>query len=170
MLTEPGASIWREVRARIEGVDLSPVESRIREIVGPSPTLGKEYLSRARLGQGAFRMMTIENFKHKCCITGETTGPVLQAAHINPISNDGKHSIRNGLLLRADLHILYDRGLVGVDHAYRVRISPRIKDLYLNGRVYYSHDGERLRSLPAAKELRPDPELLDWHMEIIFKR
>jgi putative restriction endonuclease len=114
--------------------------------------------------------MTLENFRHRCCITGETTGPVLQAAHIKPVTQDGRHSILNGLLLRADLHILYDSGLVGIDHTYRVRVSPQIKDLYLNGRVYYAHEGEKLRSLPTNSQLRPDPELLDWHMQTVFVR
>ena len=170
MYAEPGATIWQEVRARIEGVGYELSGSTIREVIGDAPALGKEYLRRARVGQGAFRMMTIENFGHKCCVTGETTAPVLQAAHIKPVSQAGMHSIRNGLLLRADVHILYDQGLIGIDHAYRVRVSPRIKEMYLNGRVYNSREGQQLHSLPTAKELRPDPELLDWHMDTIFKK
>ena len=170
MVDEHGASIWREVRARIEGVAADGSAPVLHELIGTEgPTFGMEYLRRARVGQGAFRMMTIENYKHKCCITGETTGPVLQAAHIKPVSAEGKHTICNGLLLRADLHILFDQGLVGIDHAYRIRISSQIKDLYLNGRVYYSHEGVVLRSLPTTRELRPDPKLLDWHMQTIFR-
>ncbi len=170
MVVEPGRTIWREVRARIEQLPETRSEYVARESTGSGQTLGNEYLRRARVGQGAFRVMTIQNFRHKCCITGETTGPVLQAAHINPVSQDGRHSIRNGLLLRADLHILFDRGLIGIDPAYRIRISPQIRNQYLNGRVYYAHDGEGLRSLPTNADLRPDPKLLEWHMDTVFNK
>jgi len=169
-LVEPGSGIWKDVRERLEGVYDEPSGSHIRELVGQGKQIfGNEYLRKARLGQGAFRLMTIKNFSHRCCVTGETTGPVLQAAHIQPVSADGDHSVRNGLLLRADVHILYDQGLIGIDHAYRIRVSPKIKDLYLNGKVYYAHDLAPMRSIPAVKDLRPDPALLDWHMQTIFQ-
>ena len=70
--------------------------------------------------------------------------------------------------MRADIHILYDKGLIGIDHAYRIRVSPQIKHLYLNGRVYYAHEGEKLRSIPSNPDLRPDPRLLEWHMDSVF--
>jgi putative restriction endonuclease len=45
-------------------------------------------------------------------MTGEKTLPVLEAAHIRPFAEDGPHRIANGLLLRSDLHILFDRGYI----------------------------------------------------------
>jgi hypothetical protein len=60
------------------------------------------------------------------------------------------------------------RFYVGPD--YCVRVSPQIREQYVNGRVYYEHDGEPLRSLPKAAALRPDRRLLEWHMEKVFVR
>jgi putative restriction endonuclease len=74
------------------------------------PVLGRAYLRKARLGQGAFRLLTAKNYHERCCITGESTLPVLEAAHIRPVAQEGDHTLSNGLLMRADMHILYDRG------------------------------------------------------------
>ena len=51
---------------------------------------------------------TIDN---RCAVTGEKTLPVLDAAHILPYSKGGSHDVRNGLLLRRDIHSLFDRRL-----------------------------------------------------------
>lgn len=167
---EPGLSLWRKVSTLLIGNRAITQQSQAQKhrTFYSGPILGKKYLQTARLGQGAFRIMTLENFHHTCCITGETTVPVLEAAHIQPVSQDGEHSLKNGLLLRADLHILYDKGLVGVDPEYQIRISSEIARQYLNGRIYYSHNGAPLRSLPKDPELRPSPSLLEWHMNNIF--
>jgi putative restriction endonuclease len=130
--------------------------------------LGNKYLKTARLGQGSFRITALNLYNNTCCITGETTQPVLEAAHILPISQKGTHSLNNALLLRADIHILYDQGLVGIDDSYRVRVSGQIRDQYLNGKAYYTHEGAQLRSLPEDPMLRPDRDLLRWHMSNVF--
>ncbi len=168
-LDEIGHLVWSEVSARLCGEPMAAQPGMVRETsLVAGPTLGPAYLRTARLGQGAFRLMTLENYEHRCCITGEATVPVLEAAHIRPVSDDGEHSLQNGLLMRADMHILFDRGLIGVDPDYRIRVSSRIREHYLNGRVYYAHDGQPLRSLPKRPDLRPDPGLLKWHMDEVF--
>lgn len=160
-----GRRLWEGVQKRLASGD------RVRgEGLGPPARTGADYLSRARLGQGAFRVVTLENYRRRCSITAETTLPVLQAAHIKPIAEGGSHSPRNGLLLRADLHILFDQGLLGVTPDYRVQVSNRIRDDYLNGRVYYEHHNRPLRSLPQDAALRPDPLALQWHMDEKFVR
>jgi len=49
-------------------------------------------------------------YTRRCAITGEKTLPALQAGHIRPHAKSGPHEIRNGLLLRSDLHNLFDLG------------------------------------------------------------
>lgn len=71
---------------------------------------GAEYLMRARLGQGAFRVMVSDAYQRRCAVTGERTLPFLEAAHIRPYTEEGPRVISNGLLLRSDLHTLFDRG------------------------------------------------------------
>jgi putative restriction endonuclease len=171
-IEEPvGRMVWDAVTmARLgQQVDAIGIADRPRRAYD-GPILGKAYLRRARLGQGAFRLLTLENYGERCCITGENTVPVLEAAHIRPIARDGDHALSNGLLMRADLHILYDRGLIGVDPDYRIRVSGGIREQYLNGKVYYAHDGAELRSLPEDEALQPDRERLAWHMETVFVR
>lgn len=165
---EIGMGVWGEVAAAMQGVQLGTGRV-VREMVANYDNVfGNEYLRRARLGQGAFRAMITEAYHHRCCITGENTLPVLEAVHIKPVTQEGNHRIQNGLLMRADMHILYDRGLIGVTPDYEVRVSDLIREQWVNGKVYYMHDGEQLRSLPNDPSLHPDRDLLDWHMQTLF--
>ncbi len=163
-----GSELWLQVKARIEteslysGLNVARIPLHHERLV-----LGKKYLQTARLGQGAFRLMTLDNYEKRCCITGESTLPVLEAAHIKPVALGGQHELQNGLVLRADMHILYDKGLIGVDPDFRIHVSSQIRDQYLNGKVYYAHDGREI-ALPSSAELRPDRDTLDWHMQEVF--
>ena len=146
----------------------------VREAGEPFPVselpsgYGKEYLARARLGQGAFRVLVTEAYQRRCSITGEKTLPVLEASHIKPFSESGPNRIDNGLLLRSDLHILFDSGYLTITPKYRVEVSRRIKDEFENGREYYPLHGQRLQILPDATEERPSRNFIDWHNEKVF--
>ena len=126
-----------------------------------------EYLTRARLGQGAFRVLVTEAYERRCAITGERTLPVLEAAHIKPYSRSGPHVVSNGLLLRSDLHILFDEGYVTVTEDLRVQVSGRIREEYENGREYYRHRDKAV-FLPEATSERPEIEFLRWHNENVY--
>ncbi len=65
-----------------------------------------------------------------CAVTGEHSLPVLEAAHIRPQSSVGTHEVSNRLLLRADLHKLFDRGYVTVNAEYRFRVSPQLRNAW----------------------------------------
>ncbi len=129
---------------------------------------GAEYLTHARLGQGAFRVLVTEAYERRCAITGERTLPVLEAAHIKPYSETGPHLISNGLLLRSDLHILFDDGYVTVTEDLRIEVSKRIKEEFENGREYYRYRGKPLLVVPGGWEERPSVEFLRWHNEHMF--
>ena len=126
---------------------------------------GADYLAPARLGQGAFRVLVTDAYHRRCAITGERTLPVLEAAHIKPYSETGPHLITNGLLLRSDLHILFDEGYVTVTDDLRVHVSDRIKEEFENGREYYQHRGKPLVIVPGGRDERPAAEFLRWHNE-----
>ena len=85
---------------------------------------------------------------------------VLDAAHIRAYSAGGCHEVSNGLLLRTDIHKLFDRDYVTVDPDFRFAVS--LREDFQNGRHYYELAGQPLR-LPGRPHLRPDPEALDWH-------
>jgi putative restriction endonuclease len=132
------------------------------------PRFGAEYLTQARLGQGAFRVLVTEAYDRRCAITGERTLPVLEAAHIKPYSETGPHLVSNGLLLRSDLHILFDDGYVTVTDDLRVEVSDRIKEEFENGREYYQYRGKPLQKVPEGADEQPSKEFLRWHNEQVY--
>jgi putative restriction endonuclease len=156
-----GLRLWNAVADLLRGIAAKNDQSE-------APRFGAEYLTRARLGQGAFRVLVTDAYSRRCAITGERTLPVLEAAHIKPYAETGPHLVSNGLLLRSDLHILFDDGYVTVTEDLRVEVSKRIKEEFENGRDYYRHHGAGLATLPAEAGDRPSAEFLRWHNERVF--
>ncbi len=156
-----GLQLWNAIGSHLPGtVKAAP---QVDE-----PRFGAEYLTRARLGQGAFRVLVTEAYERRCAITGERTLPVLEAAHIKPFARTGPHLVSNGLLLRSDLHILFDDGYLTVTDDYRVEVSKRIKEEFENGREYYQYRGRQLTKLPDRADERPAIDLLRWHNKHVY--
>jgi putative restriction endonuclease len=122
-----------------------------------------------RLGQRAFKALVLTSYHRRCAITGAKIVPTLEAAHIKPVARGGENRLDNGLLLRSDIHTLYDRGYLGVDTNLRLRVSPRLRDDYANGDEFYARDGTEVISLPERRIDRPNREALTWHMDTLFK-
>lgn len=162
-MTGEGARVWSDVRARLEQVQYNLPHSVVAE-----PVQFQETLGRTRLGQGAFRALVTDAYDKRCAITGERTLPVLQAAHIRPVTREGTHSIQNGLLLRSDLHILFDQGLITVDPNYHVHVSEHIRERYSNGKDYYALQHRPLAVCPEELDLKPASDHLDWHNRNVF--
>jgi putative restriction endonuclease len=91
----------------------------------------------------------------------------LDAAHIKPYSLGGSHNPSNGLLLRQDIHTLFDRGYLTVTPDYRVEVSCRLKDEFDNGKEYYALRGKTI-ALPEASAFRPSPQQLTWHNDNVY--
>ncbi len=89
-------------------------------------------------------------------------------AHIKPYAESGPNRVSNGLLLRSDLHILFDRGYVTINRDYRLEVSPRIREEFENGRQYYAMDGSALAVLPDRPSDRPGEDFIDWHNERVY--
>jgi len=68
----------------------------------------------ARINQANFRSRILCDFDSQCVLSGCDQLVVLEACHIIPFAEDGADSSSNGLLLRADLHRLFDNGLLAV--------------------------------------------------------
>jgi len=136
---EPGLSLWRHV----------------------------EQLMQTSLGQVSFQAAILDAYARRCAITGERVLPVLEAAHIVPYGEGGEHRVDNGLLLRRDLHALFERGYLTVARDLNVLVSKRLKDEFHNGDEYLAMAGRKLM-LPAKREDRPNPQFLDWHSENRF--
>jgi putative restriction endonuclease len=132
------------------------------------PRYGAPRLVAPRLGQGTFRIAVTDAYGRACAATDEHSLPALDAAHIRPYGDAGPHDVRNGLLLRADLHRLFDLGYVTVTPDHRLRVSPRLRADYHNGRSYYPLDGAVIR-VPVSVADRPDPVFLRYHNEHVFR-
>ena len=120
-----------------------------------------------RLGQGTFRIAVTSAYG-ACAVSGEHSLPALEAAHVRPYADGGAHALPNGLLLRADIHRLYDTGYVTVTPDYRFRVSHDLADDFHNGREYERFAGRAITVPPALLD-QPDPELLDWHVAEVFR-
>ena len=154
-----GERIWEECLRR--GVAFQDLESE-------SARFGTPRLVEPRLGQGSFRISVIDAYGAACSITEEHSLPALEAAHIRPYSAGGPHSVRNGLLFRADVHKLFDAGYVTVTPDAVFHVSPRLRKDWSNGRSYYPLDGKKM-TMPRIKADCPDLELLKWHNDHVFK-
>jgi putative restriction endonuclease len=131
------------------------------------PRYGEPTLIRPRLGQGAFRVLVTDIYHRRCAVTGERTLPALDAAHIQPYAEGGGHVPPNGLLLRRDIHSLFDAGYVTVTPEYRFEVSRRIRDEFENGRDYYAMHGKGI-AVPDRADRKPDRRFLSWHNENRF--
>lgn len=161
---ETGRSLWVAVKDAERALGFW----RFDEVQDEPSRDAPIYLVKGRLGQGAFRVLVTDAYKRRCTITGERTLPVLEAAHIKPYASEGPNATQNGLLLRSDLHKLFDIGYLTVTPDYRVEVSSRIKEEYDNGREYYAHHGQRLLILPVARDEQPSKEFLEWHNQSVF--
>ena len=102
-------------------------------------------------------------------MTGERTLPALEAAHIHRYSRGGDHLLSNGLLLRSDLHKLFDLGYLSIEpNTLKIRVSSKIREEFENGRDYYRLDGQQLRQ-PENPLAFPSPEKLQYHFENEFR-
>jgi putative restriction endonuclease len=148
-----GRRLWEAVLERESQLPTAPIAI---------PRYGEPTLIRPRLGQGAFRMIVTDVYQRRCAVTGEKTLPILDAAHIRPFGDGGEHDVSNGLLLRTDIHRLFDLGYVTVSKDGRFEVGRRLKDDFENGLHYYALQGQPLL-MPSNLEQRPGRAFLEWH-------
>lgn len=114
--------------------------------------------------QGRFRNELLNAYNGTCAISGTDVPEVLQAAHINPYRGKKSQIVNNGILLRADLHLLFDALLVSIEpDTLSVSLSDR-----LSNTIYHQYINRRL-AIPTQSALAPSRELLAVHYRQ-FKR
>jgi predicted restriction endonuclease len=97
----------------------------------------QSYARRIRKGAGKLRAKLLSAYNYKCCISN--TGPenVLQAAHIEPHSKSGINHSTNAILLRSDIHDLFDDGLLKIEpKTLIIHVHPK-----LIGTAYEKYNG-----------------------------
>lgn len=109
-----------------------------------------------RQGQQAFRNRLLTAYSRRCAVTGTAAVPVLEAAHIARYLGPQSNRTNNGILLRADIHTLFDLHQLTISPDYVVWVNPKLGD------TYDQFHGSDL-VLPAKASERPVRELLEAH-------
>jgi putative restriction endonuclease len=150
-----GRYLWDAVADRAGFSSMEPL---------PGERFGTPQMVRPRLGQGAFRLAVTDAYERRCAVSNEKTLPILDAAHIRSYGEGGDHDPANGLLLRTDIHKLFDLGYVTVSEDRRFEVSHRLKADFDNGRHYYDLHGMPVRP-PQRCYTPPAADALAWHRE-----
>jgi hypothetical protein len=113
-----------------------------------------------RRGQLGFRAKLLEAYSRRCAVTGCDCPDALEAAHMLPYRGDNTNHIQNGILLRSDIHTLFDLGKIGINPAtHKVVISDSLRRT-----TYARLKGKQVR-LPLQLGSKPNAEVLRKHME-----
>ena len=145
---------WQEFAKAVEdanGPVLRLLGSTARPL-GADPLGGHtRKMVQVRIGQPQFRSAMLEKYGATCAFTGPCPPRALEAAHLYSYAAVGKHHDSGGLLMRRDLHSLFDSGLLTVDPANsRIHVDPFLSSYSeyerLNGRpLAVKLTGEQLR-------------------------
>jgi putative restriction endonuclease len=162
----PGKELWAALQLAVSTQSLASTQRIVAD--GTVQRMFSEpLLTRRRLGQGGFRVLVTDTYSRRCAVTGEHTLLVLEAAHIKPVALGGQHRVSNGLLLRSDVHTLFDRGYVTITPDFKFQVSRRLEKDWSNGKVYYALAGSPIH-VPGDAACRPDSRALEWHADEVF--
>jgi predicted restriction endonuclease len=159
--------LW-ENGCRLKRPDDEPIESAQRDadaggaFDADSPEDARERTDRSivvRRGQQKFRDVLLEAYERRCAIAGFDAEEALEAAHIRPYKGQEWNHVRNGLLLRSDIHTLFDRHLIAVDTS---EMTVLIADS-LSSTMYGNLEGRPLRAPEDEEKYGPNREALDLH-------
>jgi putative restriction endonuclease len=154
-----GLALWEQL---VEVSPLSHTNNAPGLTAPPQSRYGTPTLITPRLGQGAFRVAVTEAYGRQCAITNGKVLPALDAAHIKPYGEGGDHVKSNGILLRKDIHSVFDAGYVTIKDDLTFVVSRKVKEVFNNGEEYLRLHGSVVRR-PDRKADWPDTELLRWH-------
>jgi putative restriction endonuclease len=112
-------------------------------------------------GQAGFRAALLEAYRGRCAVTGFDAAAALEGAHLRPYRGPESNAVTNGLLLRADIHTLFDLGLLAPDPVTRTIVVSKL----LAGTQYEALSSSKLAD-PVEACQRPNQDAL----EIIWQR
>ena len=113
-----------------------------------------------RRGHHQFRSALLAAYDYRCAISGCEIVEVLEAAHIRPYRGPSTNEVHNGILLRADLHTLFDLGLIAIDHN---NLTVLVHD-FIRRNGYEQFHNQNL-NIPADPENTPSGNSLRHHFE-----
>lgn len=162
----PTAFVLKRKRTESIDTDLKEVERKEDAQGAFNPSDVRDARERTlasivrRRGQTRFRKLLLKAYKGRCAMTKCEVEPVLEAAHIHPYLGDQTDVVSNGLLLRADIHTLFDLGMLWVEpENLSIRISDRLKNS-----EYASLEGQLL-TLPEIESDHPSQAALEFRLK-----
>ena len=139
--------------AKIERGDPHGTERPADDITTPDAVDERQWQSiLTRRGQKAFRQSLIDLYGGRCAVSESRVVPLLEAAHILPHAEGSDYRIANGILLRTDIHTLFDLHLLGIDATLRVHLKASIQSS-----EFARFNGKRVETLPASTLHQPSP-------------
>ncbi|MFC8922000.1 HNH endonuclease [Cellulosimicrobium sp. NPDC057127] len=145
---------------RLAGIDGRLLLQATREVSAIEGGFLKA-LAKARRGQAEFRRELLKRYGAVCAVTGPQPEQVLDAAHLYAYASSPHHDLQGGLLLRADVHRLFDRLVLTIDpRTWRARVDPALTDRFT---LLQELSG---RDLVLGTASRPRIDLIHGHFEL----
>jgi len=128
-------------------------------------------LVKTRVNQDFFRKMVLDNYGHRCCLTGIPVPQVLRASHIVPWSEDEANRLNpaNGLCLSATYDAAFDAHMISFDEDLRLMLSPQLTDFVDDASFFRHFKSLEGRAMASARLFPPERALMALHREGIFK-
>ena len=164
-------SIEEQREKQLQGNKEKSESEHPEDVSTPSGPTFREATISQRRHQSFFRRVVLGSYGRRCCVTGMPAPELLRASHIMPWNESLEHRLNpsNGLCLSATFDAAFDRGLISFDANFQLLIGSALQDLSADeeiNSVFLSREGAPL-NLPE-KNL-PDPNLMLWHVENVFK-
>jgi hypothetical protein len=160
---EPQKGIRYARRTLLEEMSIDSLSAENSQIgLADSETLG---IIKRRRGQDVFRKKLLLAWNWQCAVTECLIVDLLEAAHIEPHRDGHNYQTCNGLLLRADIHTLFDLGLISIDENMQVHVDSKLAKS-----EYADLEGKFINKLPGRIEDRPVPEALKKHYKIFSEK
>ena len=133
----------------------------------------RESMVKTRVGQYFFRASVLSAYSNKCCITGLIVPALLVSSHIKPWRDSDIQTERtnpsNGLCLNALHDKAFDRGLITIDHDYKIIVSNKLKnaDMDSETKEWIQHYDGSMILLP--DRFLPGRKFIEYHNDVVFK-
>lgn len=140
-------------------------QSRLKSFDPKSTKDGREMIVEnitRRRGQPQLRQSLLVAYGHACAVTGCNAVDALEASYIIPYRGKYTHHTSNAILLRADIHTLFDLGKIAVDTRTMTVV---INDELIN--TSYRLLADRPLHYPQDETQRPSTEALDLHRRLV---
>lgn len=146
---------FKSASAHFEGIyqDGSTGSAKIVRVHKEHPSEKKEQLIAARIAQSAFRKRLLQQFD-RCALTGESSRVLLEAAHVHEVWLGGPDELENGLLLRVDVHRLFDHNYINISDDGTVLLHEQVPQ-HIKQQIAKRLDRENLRRIAPHLAQRP---------------